>query len=176
MNKDFFKNGAYFGLLMVCAFVLLDLIFYVIDITKLGIFFFFFVVLLIWALQVFAFVWGGKTYRNKFMNGYINYGKALMFCLTMAITYIIVMFGYHSLFYFVFDTGRAVHDAQNMTALFVNYIPEEKRTDIMNGLASDITNTKTVLKGLQGNIISGILFSLLAALFVRKKEKFTEVF
>ena len=177
MNKDFFKNAAYYGLLMTAAFVLVDLFFYVFDMTQMGMFVGLLIILLFLGLYLVAFIWGGRTYRNNFMDGHINYGKAFIFCLSMALTCAIAMFVYHLLFYFVFDTERAMHDAQKGVEMIQNnpYIPEDKKQGAINDLAL-VSKTKTVLKSLQSSVIFGIIFSAIAALFVRKKEKFTEVF
>ena len=107
----------------------------------------------------------------------MKYGKALLFCLLIASVFAISMFVYNVLFYFIFDTSRAMNDAKTIADMIKNNpnIPDKNKEEALLDVEK-VTNLKTVLKNLSSNLIMGIVFGAISALFIRKKEKFTEVF
>ena len=130
-NKDFFKSALYFGLLMAGAFILLDLIFYVFDFSGIGMFLGLLIYLVFLAIYLIFFITGGRSYRNKFMGGYIKYGKAILYCLLMALVFVLIMFVYQFVFYNFFDPERVVIEMQKAAEMIQEnaYIPEEAKEE-----------------------------------------------
>jgi hypothetical protein len=177
-NKDFFKSALYFGLLMAGAFMLTDLLFYVFDFSGMGMIFGFLVLLIILALYFVFFIWGGRSYRNKFMGGYMTYGKAFLFCLIMAALYVVLMFVYNFLFYTIFDPQRAINEMQKAAEMIQenSYIPEDQKEIQIRKILENGTGFNIVLRNLMSNIITGLVLGAISALFIRRKEKISEVF
>ena len=177
-KSEFIKNAFYYGLYMAGAFILIDLFNYVFNMSDMGMLFGLLIFLVILALYFVFYIWGGRSYRNKYNDGYIKYGPAFLFCLLMALTYVLVMFLYHILFYYFFDPERVFTETQKAVEMIEqnSFIPDDKKDDIVASMLEKATATKIVFQGLLNNSIMGIIISSLAALFIRKKEKISEVF
>jgi hypothetical protein len=176
--KELFKSAIYYGLIMAGVFILVDLIFYVFDLAGMNwaVSMLVFVVLL--AVYFILFIWAGRSYRNKFMGGYMNYGKAITFCLILVAVYVVVMFIYHSIFYYLFDPSRALNEMQKAAQAIQDNasIPEDRKEEIVARIMKNATSGKVVVQGLINNSATGLIIGAISALFIRKKEKFTEVF
>jgi hypothetical protein len=176
-NKDFLKSTLYFGLLMAGAFILIDLLFYVFDFSGIGILFGLLIFLVFLALYFVFFITGGRGYRNKFMGGYMKYGKAFLYCLLMALVFVLIMFVYQLVFYNIFDPDRAINEMQKGAEMIQenSYIPDEAKEEALKKIMSGTANS-IVFRNLLNNAITVVIIGAIAALFIRKKEKFTEVF
>ena len=177
-KKEFLKNAMYYGLLMAGAFILTDLLFYVFDLSDLGIMFGLFVLLLIGTLYFLFFIRGGRAYRNQYMGGYINYGKAFLFCLVMALVYVLVMMFYNFLFYVIFDPERAMSEMQKAAEMIQenSYMNDEQKEIQIKKIMDNGTGLNIVLRNLMSNIIITMVLGAISALFIRKKEKIIDVF
>jgi hypothetical protein len=176
--KELFKNAVNYGLIMAGVFILIDLVFYVFDLAGMDWAVSILVFLVILALYFILFIWAGRSYRNKFMGGYMPYGKAITFCLIMVAVYVVIMFIYHLIFYYLFDPSRALNEMQKAAQAIqdnVN-IPEDKKEEIVERIMKNATSSKVVVQGLINNLATGVIIGAISALFIRKKEKFTEVF
>jgi hypothetical protein len=176
--KEIIKNAVNYGLIMAGVFILIDLVFYVFDLAGMDWAVSILVFLVILALYFILFIWAGRSYRNKFMGGYINYGKAITFCLIMVVVYVVIMFIYHLIFYYLFDPSRALNEMQKAAQAIqdnVN-IPEDKKEEIVERIMKNATSGKVVIQGIINNLATGVIIGAISALFIRKKEKFTEVF
>ena len=160
------------------GFILLDLLYYSLDIGNLGFIFGIFMFVVILAMYLVFFIWGGRTYRNKFMDGKMNYGKAILFCLAMVAVYVIVMFVYQLIFYYLFDPTRAATEMQKSIQMIQENanIPDEKKEEIISRISENTSPGKIVIRNIFANMIFGTVFAAIAALFVRKREKISEVF
>jgi glucan phosphoethanolaminetransferase (alkaline phosphatase superfamily) len=176
--KELFKNAVYYGLIMAGVFILIDLIFYVFDLAGMNWGISILVFLVILALYFILFIWAGRSYRDKYMGGYMNYVKAIVFCLIMAGVFVVVLLVYHLVFYYLFDPSRALNEMQKAAQAIqdnVN-IPEDRKEEIVNRIMKNATSGKVVVQGIINNVASGVIIGAISALFIRKKEKFTEVF
>lgn len=175
-TKELFKTAVIYGLMLAGAMMLIDLLTYTFDLTGLGMLFGILIALLTLAVYIGFFIWGGRTYRDKFNGGYINYGKAFLFCLLMALVSLIVLTLYYYLFYFIFDSQR-VADEYNFARGIIEtneYMSEEMKEKYIMGLPD--TAGKAVVGKIPSTALSSIIFAAIAALFVRKKVKITEVY
>lgn len=176
-TKELFKNALYYGLMLAGAMILLDLLSYTFDFSGLGMFFGFFMLVVMLAIYIGFFIWGGRTYRNKFYNGYINYGNALVFCLLMAVVSVLVLALYNYLFYSLFDPERAANETQKAIEMIEgnSYIPDEKKDEIIQGMTEKMTTARIVLNTLISSLVRGVILGAIAALFIRKKEKINDI-
>jgi hypothetical protein len=176
-NRDFLKSILYNGLIMAGVFILLDLIFYVFDFSGIGMLLGLFIYLVFLAIYFIFFIYGGRNYRNKFMGGYMKYKKAFLYCLLMAVVFVLVMFIYQLLFYNFFDPERVSDEIQKGVEMIQDnsYIPDDAKEEALKKIMSATANS-TVFRNLTNNIITSVIIGAISALFIRKKEKFTEVF
>jgi hypothetical protein len=177
-NKDFLKSALYYGLLMAGAFMLIDLLLYVFDLSGLGIMFGLLVLLIIVAMYFVFFIKGGRKYRNQYMGGYMNYGKAFLFCLIMVGVYVLLMLVYNFLFYIFFDPQRAINEMQKAAEMIQenSYIPDDQKEIQIKKILDNGTGLNIVLRNFMSNTITGLVLGAISALFIRKKEKISEVF
>jgi hypothetical protein len=176
--KELIKNAVNYGLIMAGVFILIDLVFYVFDLAGMDWAVSILVFLVILALYFILFIWAGRSYRNKFLGGYMPYGKAITFCLIMVAVYVVIMLIYHLIFYYLFDPSRALNEMQKAAQAIqdnVN-IPEDKKDEIVERIMKNATSGKVVIQGIINNLATGVIIGAISALFIRKKEKFTEVF
>lgn len=112
------------------------------------------------------------------MGGYINYGKALMFCLIMVAIYVVLMFIYNFLFYNFFDPERAITEMQKAAEMIQenSYIPDDQKEIQIKKIMENSTAMSMVIRNLLSNAITGIVLAAISSLFIRKKEKISEVF
>ena len=143
-NKELIKHAVIFGLMMAGAFILFDLLDYTFDfklIIKESVenetvtLWLLPIITFFTSIAIFAvfYIWAGRTYRNKFGDGYLTYGRAFMICLIMAVASTLVMALYTYLFYYLFDPQRAANSAQQaIQAIQDNAnIPDERKEDII---------------------------------------------
>ena len=128
-TKELFKNALFYGLMLAGTMILLDLLNYTFNFSGLGMIFGIIMSLLILSIYIGFFVWAGRKYRNKYYGGHINYGKAFLFCLLMAIVSVLVLTLYYYVFYSFFDPERAAIEAQKAIEVISgnDYIPDEKK-------------------------------------------------
>jgi hypothetical protein len=176
-TKELFKNALFYGLMLAGAMILLDLLSYTFDFSSLGMFFGFFMLILIFAIYIGFFVWAGRTYRNKFYNGYISYSKAFVFCLLMAVVSVLVLALYNYLFYSFFDPERAANEANKAIAMIEenSYIPDEKKEEVIQGMMEKMTTASIVTSTLIRSFILSVILGAISALFIRKKEKINDI-
>jgi hypothetical protein len=176
-NKDLIKSALYYGLLMAGAFILLDLIFYVFDFSGIGMLLGLLIFLVFLVIYLMFFITGGRSYRNKFRGGYIKYGKAIVYCLFMALVFVLIMFVYQFVFYNLFDPERVVNEMQKAAEMIQenSYIPDEAKDEALKKIMSGTANS-IVFRNLLNNAITAVVIGAIAALFIRRKEKISEVF
>jgi len=176
-TKELFKNILFYGLMLAGAMILLDLLSYTFDFSGLGMFFGIFMLMLILAIYIGFFIWAGRTYRNKFYNGYINYGNAFVFCLLMAVVSVLVLTLYNYLFYSFFDPERASNEANKAIEMIQenSYIPDEKKEEVIQGMMEKMTTAKIVTSTLLRSFVLSVILGAIAALFIRKKEKINDI-
>jgi hypothetical protein len=177
-NKDFIKSAITFGLMMAGAFMLIDLLFYVFDATGMGMAFGLFLFIIILALYFVFFIWGGRSYRTKYTEGYMKYWQAFVYCLIMALVFTLAMFIYNFIFYTFFDPQRAANEMQKAAEMIQDnsYIPDDQKEIQIKRILENSSAIKMVIRNLISNAITAIVIAAISALFVRKKEKISEVF
>ncbi|MEI6854184.1 MAG: DUF4199 domain-containing protein [Bacteroidota bacterium] len=123
------------------------------------------------------YIMGGRNYRNKFLGGHMKYGKALLFCLLMALVYVVVMFLYQLVFYYLFDPSRAANEMQKAAEMIQDnsYIPEDAKAEALKKIMSG-TTASIIIRNVTNNIFMTAIIGAISALFIRKKEKISEVF
>jgi hypothetical protein len=55
-------------------------------------------------------------------------------------------------------------------------IPDERKEEIINRITQNTSPGKIVIRNIFANLIFGTVFAAISALFVRKREKISEVF
>ncbi|MEI6122658.1 MAG: DUF4199 domain-containing protein [Bacteroidota bacterium] len=177
-NKNLITTSVLFGLMMAGVFILYDMLNYTFDFAKMGMLMGI-VSFLIWlAIYIVFYIYGGRSYRNKYSEGYLNFAKAFLICAIMAVVSSLVLVLYNYLFYYFFDPQRAVNTAQQIAEQIQNNsnIPDEKKEEIIKSIYEGSTPYKIVIKSLISTPIIALVIGTISALFIRKKEKISEVF
>jgi hypothetical protein len=107
----------------------------------------------------------------------MKYGKAILFCLLMALVYVLVMFLYQLVFYYLFDPARAANEMLKAAEMIQDnaYIPDDAKEEALKKVMSGSTGSM-IIRNLTNNIFMTAIIGAISALFVRKKEKISEVF
>lgn len=176
-TKELFRNALMYGLMLGGVMILIDLLMYTFDLSGLGIFVGLLVSVITIAIYFVFFIRGGRAFRDKFNNGHINYGKAFLFCVIMAIASTLILTLYYYLFYNFFDPERAINEGQRAMEMIAENenIPDEQKEEIMQSLLDKAETNNIVMRSLISNSIFSIFIGAISALFVRKKEKINDV-
>ena len=177
-NKELIKHAVIFGLMMAGAFILFDLLNYTFDFAGMGWVMSILTLFITIAILAVFYIWAGRSYRNKFGDGYLTYGRAFMICLIMVVASTLVMALYTYLFYYFFDPQRAANSAQQaIQAIQDNAnIPDERKESIIKRMTEGFTPFRMVISSLTSAPIFSIVVGSIVALFMRKREKISEVF
>ncbi|HNW88975.1 MAG TPA: DUF4199 domain-containing protein [Bacteroidales bacterium] len=176
-TKELFRNALMYGLMLGGVMILIDLLMYTFDLSGLGIFVGLLVTLLTIVIYFVFFIRGGRSFRDKFNNGHINYGIAFLFCVIMAIVSTLILTLYYYLFYNFFDPERAINEGQRAMEMIAqnDNIPDEQKEEIMQSLLDKAETNNIVVRSLISNSIFSVFVGAISALFVRKKEKINDV-
>ncbi|HOY30910.1 MAG TPA: DUF4199 domain-containing protein [Bacteroidales bacterium] len=175
-TTELFKKALMVGLMIAGAMILVDMLLYVFDLTGMGMIANLLILIVTLAVYFGFYIWGGRKYRNELHGGYLSYGKAIMFCVAAAVVSSVVLVLYNYLFYNFFDPQRAANEVQLAINIISenDYIPDEKKEEIIQGMIEGSTPGKLVLSHFFNSLTVSVIIAVIAALFVRKKEKITD--
>ena len=172
-NKEFFKSALIAGLIMTGVLVLTDMVVYALDFMEHT----FLVGLVTLAISVTCYIYFGRNYRNKYLGGFMTYGKSYLFIIMMAVVFGLIYGVYNYVFLAFFDPERL----QQLIEIQLNSMkawgmPDDILAQQEERIRSSTTVLSTSLYAILGGIMNGGLFGLIVALFVRKKETLNDVF
>ncbi len=175
-TKDLFKQAFTVGLMVAGALILLDLLLYIFDFTGMGMAAGILISMLSLGIYIGFFIWGGRKYRKDFYNGYISYGKALFFCLVVSLVLTLSIALYDVIFYYLFDPERAANEAQLKINMLSEYnMPDEIKEQQIQKFLDKATPGWAVINSIIGTLSTSVLLSLISALFIKKREKISDV-
>ena len=175
-NKDMIRHSLMAGLILSGVFVLWNLIVYVAGFDLFtpvaGLIQF----VLVMGVYIAAYIVAGRKYRDKFMEGHISYGRALVYCLVMAVVSTLIVTIYTYLFNKFFDPAYALENAERVASMISENenIPEEGKEEIIARIFAGISPEKQMLQALKGNAVFSVIMALLSALFVRRKAQLNQ--
>jgi hypothetical protein len=156
-----------FGLLLSAALISLSLLFYVIEwditITYAACSF---------ITYISGLYWGIKQYRNKELNGYISYRKALGtgVLIVIVLTLVMTIYNYFYLKYINTDmTERTILKTQELMEKFNT--PEDKIEEAIDKIRlAQKSPIESALNQLKNSLIMGAIVSAILSLFIKKND------
>jgi hypothetical protein len=175
--KIFLKTALISGTIFGTILVLYDLILWMLNIMPVGLGRIFLLFLINLMIYIFGGFWFTRSYRNGELDGFIKYGHAYLFGLTLFVFTTIILAVYSYIFNKFIDpeyTARFIHATKNWTEEFMSSrgLPESeinKALDKINeqGIPSAFVSAKKAL--FSGLIVSAIC-SLISSAFAKKVE------
>ena len=120
--------------------------------------------------------WSSIKFRDKQLEGRISFLQCWLMGISVGLVATILVSIYSYVFYAFFDPEALQHQAEKAMEMIENneYIPDEDKPAIIEGMADKFTPLKILRQSLISSGIMAVVLSLIASLFVRKKEKSTE--
>jgi hypothetical protein len=176
--EKFLKNSGVYGLILGGISVIYSMILYISGINILNIIFGIFNFVFLIGLTGFITFYGTKNYREKYSEGYITYGKALLSCLLIGVFAAVISAVYTFIYFKSVDT--AYFDAminKFMAKMEANpNIPAAKLDEIYKNMTEGFHKPaiKQALQSFVFNAIAGGLVGLIAAAIVKKERPLFE--
>lgn len=176
MTKKFILHAFNYGLILTGVQVLLQLLIYIFDVDIFNI-----LVTVLMQLATVVFItwwmaWSNIKFRDKQLEGRISFLQCWLMGISVGLVATILVSIYSYVFYAFFDPEALQHQAEKAMEMIENneYIPDEDKPAIIEGMADKFTPLKILRQSLISSGIMAVVLSLIASLFVRKKEKSTE--
>jgi len=181
-TSAFLKSALNSGLIFGVILVIIQLAFWMFGIMPVGIGKSILLLLFNLLIAVVGIYWFTKSYRNGILDGYINYGHAFLYGLTVFFLSTIILVIYNYIFNKFIDpeyASRILKATVNSTEEYMRSkgIPDSTISDTIDkinakGLPSPLKSATT---SLIGGVIMGAIVSLISSAFAKKnKEPFVE--
>lgn len=164
-NVNVWKANLTNGVILGLIGIVYTLVMYFLDLTFNKVQGYVFLLILIVALYYLI-----KSYRDSYMHGYITYGQAVGAGVVIFLYYSVIMAVFLYLLYAVIDTGliaKQLAFAQDL--MEKKGIPQEAMDTAMKIQKKFIKPEIIAVTGIFGNMLTGVIMSLLAAIFVKKE-------
>ncbi len=175
--KIFFKTALISSIIFGTILVLYDLILWMLNIMPVGLG----RIMLLFLINILIYICGGvwftRSYRNGELNGFINYGHAYLFGLTLFIFITLILVIYNFVFNKYIDpeySKRVLEAVKNWTEEFLRSknASESQISDAVDkikaaGIPSPLSAAKKVLIF---GLIFGAISSLISSAFAKKVE------
>jgi hypothetical protein len=112
------------------------------------------------------------NYRNKYMGGFISYGKAFTVGLLIIVWYSIIMAIFTYIFFIYIDPG-AVEEIRQVSEqqMMERGMSDQEIDQAMKFAGKFQTPFAMTLWALIGGIVVGIIISLITSIFVKKEDQ-----
>lgn len=164
-----FKFALVYGLMTAAAVIVLDLIFYVMEVPMET----FNIRLLGMVAYIGGMVWGASVYKKEIGNGFMTYGKAFSVSYIIAIITALIVSIYTIVFVEFFDPSiiTEILDKTEQTML-----DQGNMTDAQIDQALEMTAkfTSPIMMGVMAFITSAVIYAIVAlvsSIFVKKEEE-----
>ena len=155
-----------YGLLLAVAVIIFSLLLFVLEVSKQSSLNYLSYVIMIAGILLFQF-----QYRNKQRGGIISYGDAFKVGLVTTIFYSIIMAIFTYIFFTYIDPG-AIEEGKRIAEeeMIRRGMTDQEIDQAMKYAARFQTPTWLVIWALLGNIVVGIIISLITSIFVKKED------
>jgi hypothetical protein len=181
-TSAFFKSVLNSGLIFGVILIIIQLAFWMFNIIPVGIGKSMLILAFNLAIYVVGVWWFTKSYRDGVLDGFINYGQAYLYGLTVVVFSTILVVIYTYIFNTFIDpeyTTRVLKTTANWTEEYMRSkgVPEGTITTTIDSMMAK--GQKSVVKtaggGLIGGVIMGAIISLISSAFAKKvQEPFKE--
>jgi hypothetical protein len=176
INKKFGLYMLNIGLILGGILIFAQLMIYIFDIDTFNMVFSFIYQLLTIVLFTWIMAWACIKFRDKYLEGKIKFLRCFLGGLIIGITATLIISIYTYVFYKFFDPDKLQIIAEKSRDMIDSYesIPEEKKAEIIKNMMDRFNPESMLVQTLIMMSSMSVFLSLIATLFVRKKEKVTE--
>ena len=173
VNKMFLVNAVRWGLITGGLFILFQLIVYIFSIELFSPVFGIISFLLTLGILLFGFIYGTSRFREKHMGGVIKFSRSFISCLIIGVVSSLLLAIYNYLFYAFYEPGLLESMAEKYIEMFADNpnIPEEQVEVMAESIISRMKPLPMALGTVLNTSIMSVVLGLIAALFIRKKDK-----
>lgn len=175
--KDALKPALILSLIMI----ILSVIIYVFNLITLSLIAGLLIGVISFIIAILIFTFGIKSYRKEKFDGFLSYGKALVFGIIIALYSSVIITAYNTVFNTVIDPDYEKNIAvkmQEKTEAFMmsKGLPDEAIEDAMQKSQEKIKKSEEqgillkTSKGFLGNFIMYVIAVLIAAAFAKKNK------
>ncbi|MCF8298930.1 MAG: DUF4199 domain-containing protein [Saprospiraceae bacterium] len=169
-KKSLFASALKYGLIGGAILILIGIIYYVFSVNIFQIFFSLINFVITFGLLIVMMILGMKAYRDKELDGKINYGNCFFVGLIISFTAMIMSGVFNFLFYTYFDPEYMPAMVDKFIDMMEGYnLPPEKIEESLAKVEKNlipINQLKNTL--IMGVIASGVL-SLIVSIFIKKE-------
>jgi hypothetical protein len=127
-------------------------------------------VYLFYLIQIIILFFLIKSYRDNYLHGYITYGQAVGAGVIIFLYYAVIAAIFTYILYAVIDTGLSAKQLEFMEEeMLKKNLPQEAVDTAMKMQKKFIKPEIMAPVSILGNMITGVIMSLLASIFVRKE-------
>lgn len=173
--KIFLKTALMGGIIFGTILILYTLILWMLNIMPIGLGRILLLFLINLLIYVFGVFWFTRSYRDGYLGGYINFGHAYLFGLTLLVVATLIGAIYSYVFNKFIDPdyyGRIIKESVNWTENFMRGkgLTETQISDATAKITSKPIPTpiKGAIRGIIGGVIGGAIFSLISSAFAKK--------
>ena len=119
-------------------------------------------------------VWGTIDYRNKYLGGYMAYGKAFVSCFLIGLVATIISIVYFYFFVTLIHPGFLNEMTDLTREQLINQYPDwsdEQIEQMMNSQSFMMKPAVMTIFGLIQYLIISAVMALIAAIFIKKEDK-----
>ena len=176
LNKKLLIHSLLFGLMLAGVQILIQLLIYIFNFNMFSIAFSAINGLLSMVIVTFFMAFASVKFRDKYLDHKISFLRCWMIGLIIGISAGLVNTLYSYIFNNFLDPGYIAQQLDKFKEMIESNerIPDENKADIIQRVTSRFTPVNMVVQGLMFISISALCLSLLATVFVRKKEKISE--
>lgn len=161
----FLKNSMTFGAITGMAFIIVSLVFYVLDVQSQNIAQFINYAVIIGGIYI-----GTKNFRDKFNNGGLTYGRALGSGVLISVFSSVILAFYTFLFFKVIDPGALDKIYEVMEQEMMKQNLPDSQMEMSLDIAKKFTTPVTIAVGVVLSFTFwGFVFSLITSIFLKKK-------
>jgi hypothetical protein len=172
-KKSLVVNAIIYGCILGGIYVVISLLYYIFSVNVLSIGFSILSTLITFGILVVFMILGANAYRDKSLDGKINYGLAFLSCLIIGFIGFIISGIYSYVFYKYFDPQMLVQMHDRAMEMIQNNpgIPPERMDKMMNRLDKNLSTSGMILSSLKMAVIGSVIFALIVSLFIKKEKE-----
>ncbi len=165
-QKSSFKVALNYALITGAILIVLDLVFYVLDIpydSKIK--------YVSWLVYIGGIIWGQKVYRDDHSDGLISYGKSFSVGFTVGFFAAILVSVYSFVFMKFFDPGiiAQILETQEQTMIEAGDLSSEQIEQALSMTAKFTTPLMVSVMALVVSTIAVAIISLVTSIFMKKE-------
>lgn len=165
-QKSSFKVALNYALITAAILIVLDLVFYVMDVpldSKIK--------YVSWLVYIGGIIWGQKVFRDNYSNGLVSYGKSFSVGFTVGFFAALIVSVYSFIFMKFFDPTivTQILETQEQTMLQAGDLTEEQVEQALSMSEKFTTPFMISIMALVFSTIGVVIISLITSIFIKKE-------